>query len=171
MPDLATLPSGTKVFVDTMIFDFHFRGKSVECARLINRIATGDIEAYVNTHVLSELLHKLMLADAVTQLNKKGAKQLKKHLSTHPTDAAQLTSYHGQFLAVLQLGIKRLQVTEKLMKDSKVHRDSCGLMVTDSFHYGCMCRANVALTNLVTHDQDFNNVPGLTVWKPLDVLP
>ncbi|HEU0001050.1 MAG TPA: hypothetical protein VFQ36_09140 [Ktedonobacteraceae bacterium] len=28
MPDLSTLPDGTRVFIDTNIFHFHFQGKS-----------------------------------------------------------------------------------------------------------------------------------------------
>jgi len=63
MPDLATLPFGTSVFVDTIIFDLHFRNKSATCTAFVERIARGEISAFVNTQVLSDLLHKLMLAE------------------------------------------------------------------------------------------------------------
>jgi predicted nucleic acid-binding protein len=63
MPDLASLPAGTSIFVDTNIFSLHFQGRSVTCSAFITRIAQGEIIAYVNTQVLSDLLHKLMLAE------------------------------------------------------------------------------------------------------------
>src|SRR5215469_10120416 len=64
MPDLNLLPGGMDVFVDTNIFDLHFQGNSLSCTNFLNRIANGEIDAYVNTLVLADLLHKLMTAEA-----------------------------------------------------------------------------------------------------------
>jgi hypothetical protein len=64
MPDLATLPRAASVFVDTNIFDLHYQGRSATCSAFMARVASGEVTAYVNTHVLSDLLHKLMLAEA-----------------------------------------------------------------------------------------------------------
>ncbi len=40
----------------------------------------------------------------------------------------------------------------------------CGLLTNDALIVALMRRHG--LTNLVTNDDDFDSVPGLTVWKP-----
>ena len=65
--DLADIPSGTRIFLDTNIFFLHYRNKSASCTALLNRIAQDDVVGYVNTQVLSDLLHKLMLAEAAAK--------------------------------------------------------------------------------------------------------
>ena len=67
MPDLSVLPDGIKVFVDTNIFHYHLKGESMSCTNFIIRIAKREIEAYVNTQVLSDLLHKLMITEAIAK--------------------------------------------------------------------------------------------------------
>jgi predicted nucleic acid-binding protein len=99
MPDLQHLPDGTRVFVDTNIFDLHFRFKSFSCTNFMSRIINGEVEAYVNTQVLTDLLHKLMLAEAYAKniIAKRAASQLKSRLQSNRSIAAQLTDYQIQF--------------------------------------------------------------------------
>src|SRR5438067_12167170 len=110
MPDLATLPGGTSVFVDTNIFDLHFQGNSLSCTVFMNRIMTGEVEAYVNTQVLSDLLHKLMLADAFTKniISRRAASLLRNRLQSNRGIAVQLTDYQMQFENTLAFGLKVL---------------------------------------------------------------
>jgi predicted nucleic acid-binding protein len=95
MPDLALLPPYTRVFVDTNIFDLHYRGKSAPCTAFIDRVARGEVVAYVNTQVLSDLLHKLMLAEPYAKrlITKRQASSLKGYLKTNRGLAAKLTDY------------------------------------------------------------------------------
>ena|SRR2546425_5802335 len=110
MPDLADLPSGTSVFVDTNIFDLHFRSKSLSCVNFINRIALGEVEAYVNIQVLCDLLHKLMLAEAYSKsyISVRSASKLKQCFQARPALAANLVNYQIQFEQTLQLVEKPL---------------------------------------------------------------
>jgi predicted nucleic acid-binding protein len=169
--DLAAMPSGTRVFLDTNVFVFHYRGKSASCTALINRIAHGDVIGYVNTQVLSDLLHKLMLAEAAA---KKfcgfGASDLKHWLSANRALAVQLTDYQTRFEDTLDLGIKVMRITKNILVDTKIERAAYGLMTGDSLHLGNMNRHTPAVRHIATHDGDFAHVPGLTVWKPMDVI-
>lgn len=171
MPDLALLPSGSKVFVDTNIFDLHFRLQSLSCSVFMQRIVDKEIEAYVNTQVLSDLLHKLMLAEAYSKqiIPKRMASQLKRRLQADRAVAAQLTEYQMQFEAVLDTGLKVLPLSKRLLKETKFERLTYSLMTGDSLHLGCMNRHAAPLRNLVTYDADFAHIPGLTVWEPTDV--
>lgn len=172
MPDLATLPSGTSVFVDTIIFDLHFRNRSATCTAFVERIARGEISAFVNTQVLSDLLHKLMLAEAQLKglIPHRSAKELRDRLTTNRTIMGNLTDYQVQFENTLAIGIRVLSVTGKLLRESKRERVTHGLMVGDSLHLCNMSRCAVPICNIVTHDGDFKHVANIVVWEPLDVV-
>jgi len=172
MPDLATLPSGTSVFVDTIIFDLHFRNRSATCTAFVERIARGEISAFVNTQVLSDLLHKLMLAEAQLKglIPNRSARELRDKLTTDRTIMGNLTAYQVQFENTLAIGIRVLSVTGKLLRESKKERVTHGLMVGDSLHLCNMNRCAVPICNIVTNDGDFNHIANIVVWEPLDVV-
>jgi predicted nucleic acid-binding protein len=172
MPDLALLPMHTRVFVDTNIFDMYYRGKSATCTAFIDRVARGEVVAYVNTQVLSDLLHKLMLAEAYAKgiFTKRQASSLKGSLKTNRGLAAKLTDYQTQFENTLAVGLRVLRISTKTLVETKAERTAHGLMTGDSLHLGNMNRHRVPLQDIVTHDSDFGHVPGLIVWEPMYVV-
>lgn len=171
--DLLSLPNGMRVFVDTNIFELHFRSKSQTCTTFVNRIVQNDVTAFVNSRVLLDLLHKMMLAEAVQKgfIPTMSAHHLKAWLSRNHTRAGLLVDYQTQFEGVLDLGMGLLRTTKKLLKDTKAERTTNALMAGDSLHLGCMNRHSPTIANLVTNDGDFDHVPTITVWKPMDVMP
>lgn len=173
MPDLAALPSGSYVFVDTNIFDLHYRGKSASCTAFINRVARGEVTAYVNAQVLSDLLHKLMLAEACARglIARRSAIHLRSWLIANRASASTLSNYQTQFEATLAIGLKVLKVTRRVLVETGAERATLGLMVGDSIHVGTMSRHSRPLHDIVTHDGDFAHIPGMTVWEPMDVIP
>ena len=172
MPDLALLPEGSRVFVDTNIFYLHFRGRSATCTAFIDRSAGGEVIAYVNTQVLSDLLHKLMLAEAYHRgiIEKLRAVELKKVLAKDRALGATLVDHQTSFENVLAIGLKILRITQRLLVDTKAERRTHGLMTGDSLHLGNMNRHNSPIRHIVTHDSDFFNVPSITAWAPQDVV-
>jgi predicted nucleic acid-binding protein len=173
VPDLAALPAGTRVFVDTNIFDLHYRGKSATCSAFITRIARGEVVAYVNTQVLSDLLHKLMLAEAYAKglITRRQASALKAYLKANRALAASLTDYQTQFENTLAIGLKVLRINRALLVETKAERIAHGLMTGDSLHLGNMNRHATPLRDIVTYNSDFTHISGLTVWEPMDVIP
>ncbi len=177
MPDLSTLPAGSRVFVDTNIFDLHFRNVSSSCSLFLERVAQEEITAYVNIQVLSDLLHKLMLTEAFARryISSRSASKLKDKLKGTPAIASTLVDYQRHFETVLSLGINVLPVDERLLRETKFERATYGLMTGDSIHLGTMNRCRMArrkepLRDIVTQDGDFALIAGLTVWKPEDVI-
>src|SRR5438128_9457751 len=171
MPDLAMLPGGMSVFVDTNIFHFHFQNKSPSCTAFLNRIAVGDDIAFVNTQVLSDLLHKLMLAEGCQKqcTRKPSAFELKQYFKGNRNVANPLKDYQTQFENIIAIGLHILPINEHLLVDTKVERQQYYLMTGDSLHLGTMNRRKAPLQDIVTYDADFDLIPGLTVWKPSDV--
>jgi predicted nucleic acid-binding protein len=172
MPDLSALPIGVSAFVDTNIFILYFRNRSAICSSFIERIARGEVTAYVNTQVLSDLLHKLMLAEACAKglIPKQSAAQLKNCLLANRTMAANLVDYQSQFENILGIGLKVLPITSKLLVDTKVERRTHGLMTGDSLHMGNMNYHSTPIRDIVTYDGDFAHIPNINVWEPMDVV-
>jgi hypothetical protein len=116
MPDLRDLPDGSRVFVDTNIFDLAYRAASASCVDLIERIARGEITAYVNIQVLSDLLHKLMLMEAQQK------KIIAKHLgcmnrcknSRRKAPLCDIVTYDGDFDHIVGVTVWRPQDVAKL---------------------------------------------------------
>lgn len=172
MPDLAGIPAGANVFVDTNIFDLHFMGSSVTCTAFFGRVARGEVTAYVNMQVLSDLLHKLMLAEAYSKnlIDKRSAAKLKSLLVSNRSIATNLVDYQSQFESTLAIGLRVLRITRMLLVETKVERYNYGLMTGDSLHVGNMNRHAIHIQDIVTYDGDFNHIPALTVWTPMDVI-
>lgn len=173
MPDLAALPAGESVFVDTIIFDLHFRGKSVTCSAFMDRIAAGEVTGFVNTQVLSDMLHKLMLYEAASKgliANRKAA-LLKQALVANRAIGGQLTDCQAQLEQVLAMGVQVKSITRKLLVESKAERQNHGLMTGDSLHLGNMNRHSAPIVNIATRDNDFRHINALTVWEPMDIVP
>lgn len=170
--DLDDLPAKSQVFVDTNIFYLHFQNRSVTCSAFINRIAMGEVTAYVNTQVLSDLMHKLMLAEAYVKgyISRERAADLREWLQKNRNQAHTLSDYQQQFEDILAIGLKVLVIGAKLMVDTKNERANYGLMTGDSFHVGTMQRKSITLSDIATYDNDFSHVTGLEVWKPMDVI-
>ncbi|HYU71034.1 MAG TPA: PIN domain-containing protein [Ktedonobacteraceae bacterium] len=178
MPDLTTLPGGTSVFVDTNVFHYHYQGKSISCSNFINRVAQGEVEAYVNTQVLSDLLHHLMCTEVAGKLGSKKIyyDQVKNFLRNQHGQEYPLKDYQAQFEYIIATGLHVLPINENLLVDTIVERQRYYLMTGDSLHLGTMNRRKIKkrkapLQDIVTYDADFDHIPGLTVWKPSDVTP
>ncbi len=171
MPDLAVLPQGSSIFVDTNIY-LHFTGNSVTCTAFFNRIARGEIIAYVNTEVLSDLLHKLMLAEAFNKglVKKAHAILFKKHLQSNRNALSIISDNQRQFEDTLSIGLKVIRITKNLLIETKNERSAHGLMTNDSLHIGTMNRNNVPLKNIATYDGDFSHISTITIWAPQDVV-
>ncbi len=176
MPDLDDLPEGSRVFVDTNIFDYALSAKSRSCASFIERVALREVRAYVNTQVLSDLVHKLMIKEAFVKgfIPSPSAVKLKECFKRDRTKALALVKYQEQFEELLTIGLQVLPVTRQLLVETKLERSKYALLTGDSIHIGSMktCQVNrrsAPLYDIVTNDEDFALITGMTVWKPNDI--
>lgn len=64
---LADLRNGDPVFIDANIFIYHFGGKSEECKTFLERCARRDLTGYTSTATVAKVLHRLMVAEAITK--------------------------------------------------------------------------------------------------------
>ncbi|GAC1359245.1 MAG: hypothetical protein NVSMB38_42840 [Ktedonobacteraceae bacterium] len=143
---------------------------------MLERVALREVRAYVNTQVLSDLVHKLMIKEAFARgfISSPSAAKLKECFKRDRAKAPALVTYQEQFEELLTIRLQVLPITKQLLIETKVERASYALLTGDSIHVGSMkyCQVNrrsAPLYDIVTNDEDFALIAGMTVWKPQDM--
>jgi len=163
---LPELPAGQTVFIDANIFIYHFTGLSRECSRFLERRERRDLWGVTAAHILLEVLHRLMLIEAVTKgLVTSG--NVAKNLRKRPDVLKQLADYQIQTEAILEMGTKVTGPTVDALKISHPYRRRDGLLVNDSLTAAVMEAEGILY--LATTDPDFIRVEELRVYSPLDL--
>ena len=93
----ADLPAGALVFLDASPFIFHFTDDStfrVPSTELIARIERKELHGFTSTHVLGEVMHRLITIEALTSFGWP-YKGIAERLRRHPEDTKKLTSFQS----------------------------------------------------------------------------
>lgn len=162
----ADLRRGDRVFVDSNTLIYHFSGHPQfggACTALLQRIAQRDIEGFVSTPVLTEVAHRLMLLEASIQFGWPHEGALRR-LKRQPAFLQQLTGFRQSIEHVLQIGCQVISITAaQVLAAADISRQT-GLFSNDALIIAVM--QEHGLSNLDSHDADFDRVPGLVRYAP-----
>ncbi|MCD6494886.1 type II toxin-antitoxin system VapC family toxin [Candidatus Bipolaricaulota bacterium] len=163
---LLELPAGQTVFIDANIFIYHFTGLSQECSSFLERCERGELWGVTAVHIILEVLHRLMMIEAVTKKLVTPGNVAKK-LRKKPNVVKQLADYQTQTEAIPEMGIEVVHLTSDSLKVSHPYRQQDGLLVNDSLTAAVMEAEGIV--DIATADYDFTPVEGLRVYSPLDI--
>ena len=163
---LADLRDGDRVFIDAIIFIYHFGGQSLECKALLERCAPRALLGYTSTPVLAEVLHRRMVAEAIAA-GLVTARTAVRKLGETPEMVKQLTHYQDDVSKILHMHLTILPLTLDIVQASVEVRKREGLLTNDSFVMACM--REQGLTQLATANGDFDQVGGIAIYKPTDL--
>jgi len=163
---LIDINAGSEVFVDSNVFIYHFTGVSGECSDFLNRCERSELIAMTTVNVVLEVLHRLMMVEAVRKNLVKPPNVVKK-LSKAPQKLKSLNEYFINTEKIHDMGIaiKPLEF-ETIIKSHEVRLDS-GLMVNDSVIIASMKEEGVKL--LATSDKAFKKIEEINVCSPEDI--
>jgi predicted nucleic acid-binding protein len=154
------LQAGDRIFLDANLLVYHFAAHptlGATCSRLIERIDKREITAYTSTHILSEIAHRLMTYEASQMFGWKT--KIVDRLQRQPTEIQKLQSFRQAIEKIPQLGIEILTIPADLVADASALSIQYGLLSNDALVVAIM--VTKGLTNLASHDADFDRVPGL----------
>lgn len=160
------LKKGDSIFIDANIFIYNFGAQSDECRKVLLRCARGELTGYTLTSVLSEVLHRLMIAEAI----EKGYitdKNPVRRLRENPGIIKKLSTYIHDVERIKEMNINILTLTIDLLERSAKIRKSEGLLTNDSIIVAAI--KDLGLSKLVTNDNDFDHIKWLRVYKPADL--
>ena len=160
------LRNGDNVFIDANIFIYNFGGQSAECKDVLLRCAKGELRGITSTFILAEVLHRLMVAEAIEKkfiTDKNPVKQLKEH----PEIIKKLSTYIHDVEKIWDMNLEVLELTYEYIKISAAVRRSEGILTNDSMVVAVM--RDIGVPNLLTNDNDFDRIEWLHLYKPSDV--
>ncbi len=160
------LPDGTACFIDSTILYYALvptLGASEHCLRFLDRVMAGDLSISVSVPVLSDTVHKVMISE-VAQLTGRDRAGLIGYLNHHPEIIARLVEYPVAMERLSIVPMNVLPVDASLLREAMRLGVQHRLLTNDALIVAMMQRHG--LTHLATNDDDFDPVPGLTVWKP-----
>jgi len=160
------LPAGANALVDANIFIYHLGGLSTDCKDFLHRVVRGEVTAHITTAIIAEVLHRRMIAEALTKGLIFPGQPLKK-LKANPAIISALIDYITEIEKLLQLPLRVAEITAADVAASHDLRRTHGLLVNDSINLACATR--LGITDIITHDSDFNRVPAIRVWEPTDI--
>jgi predicted nucleic acid-binding protein len=162
---LENLPAGSDVIIDANIFIYGLVKTSPLCVAFLERCAREDLLGVTTVEVVNEVTHRLMLAEALKKnlITQEQASQLKgkRNIVKGLIDYWTLTSrIFALNVLVLDLEVPRLHRGKRMRTaHGLLTNDSMVLAALDEYGIGC----------LATRDGDFDQVPGITVYKPGDI--
>jgi len=164
---LADVPAGTAVFVDANIFVFALINHAVHgvaCNEFLDRAENQDITAITSTHILGEVVHRLMTIEAADRFGWP-VQGIANRLRRHAAEVQQLVlPRHG----LDEINAARVNVLGIDPPFVGLATDFCrqsGLLYGDALSVTVMQRHG--LTHLASHDSDFDRVPGFTRYSPM----
>jgi len=163
---LDEIKEGSEVFIDANIFIYHFTGVSDECCDFLTRCEQGDLTAITSVNVLLEVLHRLMMVEAVKKNLVKPPNIVKK-LSKDQSKVKGLNEYFMNTQKISDMGIEIKPVTIETIIKSHMVRLAYGLMVNDSVIAASMQEEEINL--LATNDTGFEIIDEILVCSPGDI--
>lgn len=163
---LALLPKNSSIFIDANIFLFtilaHPRFKEL-CEKFLGAVERKEYRAFTSTLVLNEVIHKLMITEAVKKHALKTEHEAYLLLKQKPELIRGLRITWDNFASLKEYSIKILSIDDSLDSAAEISR-SYGLLISDAVH-AAVCREH-KVENIATNDADFERVDFLKVWKP-----
>jgi uncharacterized protein len=161
---LSEIHSGS-VFLDTNILIYAYTNTrfTPACEELLDKIKDGRVTGYVNSTVIDELFHKVLLMDVYT---KKGL---------HPADAITYLKQNpdtiGEFELPFTIAQEILRDSGLTVLDTSMVLDEAlsqshryGLLFSDALHAACC--VHYSIMYLATNDRDFSRMDTIFVITP-----
>jgi predicted nucleic acid-binding protein len=163
---LADVPAGATVFVDANILIFALTdhpAHGATCDVFLDRVENQEITAVTSTHVLGEVIHRMMTIEASDRFGWP-FRGIANRLRRHPAEVQQLVRPRQALDEINAAGAGILAVTVPEVGQATDISRQTGLLHGDALIVAVM--RDHGLTQLASLDDDFDRVPGLTRYTP-----
>lgn len=160
------VPAGQTVFIDSTIVHYafvDFPAATPQCIALLRRVTKREVAACLTVSVLNDAVHKVMCSEAKERFTQPRA-GLVNWLKANPDRVRELTHTTEALRLIEALPITVLGVDLAALVEAQDAVHAHGLLAGDALIVATMRRHQI--THLATNDNDFDHVPGVTVWKP-----
>jgi predicted nucleic acid-binding protein len=162
---LQAIPSQELVLLDANIVLYALSGASEQCRTLLRRCAENDVRGIVTTHILAEIQHRLMLAEAMENdwiAGKNPARQL----AATPERIRRLSRYEEATRDLLTIGLHIEPMQREDVLESLSLQRLHGLMTNDALLAAVARRLRAGIASA---DKGLSAVRAISVYRPGDL--
>lgn len=163
---IESLPAGESCFVDANTLGYasiELAPLTAHCRAFLERVAGGEVIAFTSAGAVADALFKTMVIEITRRFVPPGAKALT-FLQNHPEVISQLSHFPAAVEGLAKLPLRLLPVDWEAIRAGMQISIQHRLLTNDAMIVALMQRHG--LTHLISNDDDFDQIPGLTVWKP-----
>src|SRR5215471_7612179 len=130
---LAAIPNGSNLLLDTNVVVYGLTDKSAQCKTLLERCSNEELTGVTLFEILHEATHKFMIAEAEEKglfagQPERGAK----YLGRNPARVRTLSDYWTNTQRFLALNLLFLPMEEDIINTAQRERLNAGLLTNDS---------------------------------------
>lgn len=164
--NLLRIPAGQLVLIDANIFIYANQQSSQQCIKLLERCANNEVYGVLTTHILAEIMHVLMLAEARDLgLIKPGNPA--KQLSEKPQLIKALNRYESLIRDLLTIGLQLEPLQREDFLTAISIQRQYGMLTNDALFMAVASRLRI--NAIASADQIFKNVQGIIHYSPDDI--
>jgi predicted nucleic acid-binding protein len=158
------VPEGVVCFVDANIFVYTFIQLDITsvCRTFLARMIRLEVGAVSTANCLADAVHRIMCAEANERFVLGGGAV--GWLKKHPRRIGELARFRDAARRLHALPLRLLDADSRTLLDAVELSSQHGLLTNDALILALMRQHGIS--HLVTNDNDFDTVPGLTIWKP-----
>ena len=159
-------PMDRPCFVDANVLYYDvvaYPGISEYCTALVKEIMSGARPAVTLASAVADAVHKVMFSEIVEYHHRQRAGLLA-WVKKNPDAIKPLTKFSAAAAKFTALPMTWLPASAELLRNGADIAAQHGLTVNDALIVAAMRRHQIE--HLVTNDNDFDGIPGITVWKP-----
>lgn len=163
---LADIAAGTTVFVDANILVFALTNHprhGAACDEFLDRVENQEISAVTSTHVLGEVVHRMMTIEACDRYGWP-VQGIANRLRRHPTEVQQLIRPRQALDEITVARVTALAILPSQVSLATDLSRQMGFLFGDALIVAVM--RDQGLTQLVSLDADFDRMPGLIRYSP-----
>jgi predicted nucleic acid-binding protein len=157
------------MFIDANIFTYLLTGHPIygrSCQQLLEKVESGDLEAFISPLVIDEVSYVLMVQTARKTDGSQDARSIKRAMMA---DWQECLAPVGEFYHYIDLLIstghlKVLSLDYSISRIALTCAKEYRLLPRDALHVAC-CEA-YGIREMAINDGDFKRVSFLTLWKP-----
>jgi predicted nucleic acid-binding protein len=164
---LELLPVSSNVFIDPNRFLYHIMKHPKlfpSCKDFLTRIEAGEYNGFTSILAINEVLHKLMLAEAIKTYGLRSERDAIRLLKEKPEMISELSQVWKNYSDIKEYPVIVCDFDEEIMDKAVELSNRHGLLISDASHLAIM--KDQGITNIATNDRDFERVEWIEVWKP-----
>jgi predicted nucleic acid-binding protein len=164
--NLNDIKTGDRVVLDANIFLYAIQNSSNQCRTLLERCAKDELAGVLPSHILAEVMHQLMLAEARANAWIRAANPARQ-LGRQPERIKQLSRYVALVQDILAIGLAQEPLAPADFISAMAISRQAGLLTNDSLLASVAQRLRI--DSVASADRHFERVAGITLYSPDDL--